>query len=188
MDSLLEKLRAAAPQARDQRDRRRRARLQNRHQVRVASGQKIPDPEEIPEVEEGLMSPDSISTEGLLSPGMQPPTGSEDDIAERAALLLQGMRGSEGTEDAESERRESVRRSRRRENADEERKARRRRREKATSTSEALEDDAIPEEDDEPLIESQTTEASEAYQGGKEKEPTPTMDSSPNREGSEKIP
>jgi cytokinesis protein len=189
MDSLLEKLRAAAPQARDQRDRRRRARLQNRHQVRVASGQKIPDPEEIPEVEEGLMSPDSINTEGLLSPEMQPPTGSEDDIAERAALLLQGMRGSEGTEDAETERRESVRRSRRRENADEERKARRRRREKATSTSEALEGDAIPEEDDEPPRESQTTEASEAYQDGKEKEPTPTtVVSPPSPEGSEKKP
>ncbi|KAH0547938.1 hypothetical protein GP486_008321, partial [Trichoglossum hirsutum] len=43
MDSLLEKLRAAAPQARDQRDRRRRARLKDRHQVRIASGQKIPD-------------------------------------------------------------------------------------------------------------------------------------------------
>ena len=43
MDSLLEKLRAAAPQARDQRDRRRRARLKDRHQVRVASGQTIPD-------------------------------------------------------------------------------------------------------------------------------------------------
>ena len=119
MDSLLEKLRAAAPQARDQRDRRRRARLQNRHQVRVASGQKIPDPEEIPEVEEGLLSPESISTEGLLSPDMQPPNGSEDDVAERAALLLQGMRGSGDTEDADSERRDSVRRSRRRENADE---------------------------------------------------------------------
>ncbi|KAF2238301.1 FH2-domain-containing protein [Viridothelium virens] len=43
MDDLLTKLRAAAPQARDQRDRRRRARLQDRHQVRVASGQKMPD-------------------------------------------------------------------------------------------------------------------------------------------------
>ncbi|KAJ5628405.1 hypothetical protein N7490_010633 [Penicillium lividum] len=33
MDSLLEKLRAAAPQAKDQRDRRRRARLKERHQA-----------------------------------------------------------------------------------------------------------------------------------------------------------
>ena len=189
MDSLLEKLRAAAPQARDQRDRRRRARLQNRHQVRVASGQKIPDPEEIPEVEEGLKSPESISTEGLLSPDMAPPQGSEDDIAERAALLLQGMRGSDGTEDAESERRDNVRRSRRRENADEERKARRRRREKATSTSEPLEGDAIPEEDGEMQTESQTLGVSEADEGEKEKVPTPTtVVSPPSPDGSEKKP
>jgi len=43
MDDLLQKLRAAKPEARDQRDRRRRARLKDRHQVRVASGQKIPE-------------------------------------------------------------------------------------------------------------------------------------------------
>jgi cytokinesis protein len=55
MDSLLEKLRAAAPQARDQRDRRRRARLKDRHQVRIASGQKVPDMGEIPAVEAGLV-------------------------------------------------------------------------------------------------------------------------------------
>jgi cytokinesis protein len=189
MDSLLEKLRAAAPQARDQRDRRRRARLQNRHQVRVASGQKIPDPEEIPEVEEGLKSPESVNTEGLLSPDMQPPNGSEDDIAERAALLLQGMRGSEGAEDPDSERRDSMRRSRRRENADEERKARRRRREKATSTSEPVEGDAIPEEDGEDPMESQTVEASEVDEGEKEQLPMPTtVISPPSPEGSEKKP
>src|SRR3954452_3202186 len=68
MDSLLEKLRAAAPQARDQRDRRRRARLKDRHQVRVASGQKIPDPDEIPEMEDTLQSPDSVITDGPMSP------------------------------------------------------------------------------------------------------------------------
>ncbi len=189
MDSLLEKLRAAAPQARDQRDRRRRARLQNRHQVRVASGQKIPDPEEIPEVEEGLKGPESISTEGLLSPDMQPSVGSEDDVAERAALLLQGMRGSERAEDAETERRDSMRRSRRRENADEERKARRRRREKASSTSEALEGETIPEEDGDAQTDWQTFEASEAVEGRKEKEPIPTtVLSPPSPDGSEKKP
>lgn len=149
MDSLLEKLRAAAPQARDQRDRRRRARLQNRHQVRVASGQKIPDPDEIPEIEESLKSPDSLDS-ALTSPDLVPPReGSEDDIAERAALLLQGMRGADGAEDPDSaDRRDSVRRARRRDNADEERKARRRRREKASSASDPPnEGEAIAEED-----------------------------------------
>ncbi|KAJ3487826.1 hypothetical protein NLG97_g6318 [Lecanicillium saksenae] len=74
MDSLLEKLRAAAPQARDQRDRRRRARLKDRHQVRVASGQKIPDLNEIPEAEAGLKTSNETieeeegSTGGIMSP------------------------------------------------------------------------------------------------------------------------
>ena len=130
MDSLLQKLREAAPQARDQRDRRRRARLQNRHQVRVASGQQIPDADEIPEVEAVLKSPDSVSTDGLMSPSIASPN-SEDDITERAALLRQSMRGGDAAEEGES-----ARRSRRRDNAEEERKARRRRREKANSVSE----------------------------------------------------
>ncbi|KAL2021198.1 hypothetical protein VTK56DRAFT_7385 [Thermocarpiscus australiensis] len=64
MDSLLEKLRAAAPQARDQRDRRRRARLKDRHQVRIASGQKIPELNEIPAVEAGLKG--SVQSPGGL--------------------------------------------------------------------------------------------------------------------------
>lgn len=176
MDSLLEKLRAAAPQVRDQRDRRRRARLQNRHQVRVASGQKIPDPDEIPEIEEGLLSPDSIS-EGLTSPEMVLKVeGSEDDIAERAAMLLQGMRGADGAEDPEAaDRRESVRRSKRRENADEERKARRRRREKASTASEPHEGDTIHEDD----AESQMGVTSPTGDEDSDKLPTPTTVVSP---------
>jgi cytokinesis protein len=153
MDSLLEKLRAAAPQARDQRDRRRRARLKDRHQVRIASGQKMPDMGEIPEVEAGLLSAKStgsgggtedgsVTAEGkmVLSPTTEKDAGGdEDDVAARAALLLQGMRtGKDGVEEGderdEAERRESARRSRR-QTADEERRARRRRREKASSVS-----------------------------------------------------
>ena len=180
MDSLLEKLRAAAPQTRDQRDRRRRARLQNRHQVRVASGQKIPDPDEIPEIEESLKSPQSISSDGLISPEMQTGEGG-DDVAERAALLLQGMRGADGADDAEAgERRDSVRRSRRRDNADEERKARRRRREKASSTAGSqggdAEGDEVPET---PIIE-------EAEEGNEEV--GKVVISPPSPDGSEKKP
>lgn len=195
MDSLLEKLRAAAPQARDQRDRRRRARLQNRHQVRVASGQKIPDPDEIPEVEAGLKSPESVDTEeSLLSPdGPAPKEAGEDDIAERAAQLLQGMRGTNGTEDADSERRDSVRRARRRDNAEEERKARRRRREKASSVSEPQGDsEAIPEEETEvpPVPEVPAAVAAGAENDeDKEKVPTPTaVVSPPSPEGSKTKP
>jgi cytokinesis protein len=155
MDSLLEKLRAAAPQTRDQRDRRRRARLQNKHQVRVASGQKIPDPDEIPEVEESLKRAESAASEGsLMSPEVaivKGPDEGKNDVAERAALLLQGMRGTDGADDGDPERRETARRSRRRETADEERKARRRRRERGgTGASETPGDgDQIPEEGEE---------------------------------------
>ncbi|KAI1497570.1 putative cytokinesis protein sepA [Biscogniauxia marginata] len=131
MDSLLEKLRAAAPQARDQRDRRRRARLKDRHQVRIASGQNIPDLNEIPEAEAGLRSdgtPGPADSEGnpispsLPSPGEAPPGDGEDGLAQRAAMLLQDMRGGDGAEDAEPEQRDSLRKS-----AAEERRARRRR-------------------------------------------------------------
>ncbi|KAK8058435.1 putative cytokinesis protein SepA [Apiospora phragmitis] len=131
MDSLLEKLRAAAPQARDQRDRRRRARLRDRHQVRVASGQKIPDPDEAPDVENGLRS-DGTSVadtngEGPMSPPMLSPSvaseGGEDSLASRAEMLLRDMRGGDGVEEGEGEPREaSIRRS-----AAEERRSRRRR-------------------------------------------------------------
>jgi cytokinesis protein len=157
MDSLLEKLRAAAPQTRDQRDRRRRARLKDRHQVRIASGQKIPDLNEIPEVEAGLQSAKSTGSgrtddEGnLLSPDMLSPMkesrAEEDDVATRAAALLQGMRGDGADDPEDAEKRESLRRSRR-QTADEERKMRRRRREKAqsgTSNGDGAKDDDIPD-------------------------------------------
>lgn len=148
MDSLLEKLRAAAPQTRDERERRRRARLQNRHQVRVASGQKIPDPDEIPEVEDGLKSPDP-TTEDPMSPDLASPKEGNDDVAERAALLLQGMRSNDGADDAEAaDRRESMRRARRRETTGEDRKLRKRLREQTTSMSEAVDGDDNPEAKD----------------------------------------
>jgi cytokinesis protein len=180
MDSLLEKLRAAAPQARDQRDRRRRARLQTKHQVRVASGQKIPEPDEIPEAEAALKSPESVSmsSEGLMSPDMLPPTkeGSEDDIAERAALLLQGMRGTDGADDGEeAQRRDSMRRARRRDNAEEERKARRRRREKASSVSEPSMMEADGDEPGTPIVGGAPREDDEDVEG-KEPLESPKVD------------
>lgn len=142
MDSLLEKLRAAAPQARDQRDRRRRARLKERHQIRVASGQRMPD---LPgaegaegggindgnEVSDNVASIDEPSTTetGLLSPlslGSEPGTTSKDstqiseseDVADRAASMLQGLRDNTDGE----------RSRRRKESAEEERRKRRLRR------------------------------------------------------------
>lgn len=106
MDSLLEKLRAAAPQAKDQRDRRRRARLKDRHEVRIASGQMMP---EIPDALAGvrdedttLLSPTSDTFSEIDIPGRadaaSPPAPllpRGDDIAGRAASMLQGLRSGE---------------------------------------------------------------------------------------------
>lgn len=155
MDSLLEKLRAAAPQARDQRDRRRRARLKERHQVRVASGQKMPDIDG-PEGADGESSnaeanladkPDSTTTDtGLLSPPNPESDGGtisrdssqvseSEDVADRAASMLQGLR--DNTDDGERARR-------RRESAEEERRKRRlRRRNGATGGSKDSADGAV---------------------------------------------
>jgi cytokinesis protein len=141
MDSLLEKLRAAAPQARDQRDRRRRARLRERHQIRVASGQRMPD---IPaaegtegETNDGNDSTNNIAsnddtdaaeTELLSLPILGSDSGAtskdstqiseSEDVADRAASMLQGLR-----DNADGERSR-----RRRESAEEERRKRRLRR------------------------------------------------------------
>ncbi|KAJ5518375.1 hypothetical protein N7453_000797 [Penicillium expansum] len=141
MDSLLEKLRAAAPQAKDQRDRRRRARLKERHNVRVTSGSKPPP--DSGEAEEGADGAEKIANgenndeNGLLSP---PATADEDgkqeaqvsegeDVADRAASMLLGLRSNSDAGGGERQRR-------RRESADEERRNRRmRRRNPATSGS-----------------------------------------------------
>lgn len=141
MESLLEKLRAAAPQTKDQRDRRRRARLKDRHQVRIASGQKIPDLNEIPEVEAGLRSDDSAGPPGADGNPLSPPLSSPDQdgsqgndgLAQRAAMLLQDMRGAGDAESADK--RDSMRKV-----AAEERRARRRR-VKGESGSGVVQDD-----------------------------------------------
>lgn len=166
MDSLLEKLRAAAPQARDQRDRRRRARLKERHQTRVASGQRIPDLTEIAsgEASGGSVDLDNTALNGLSSSAQSPTHG--EDVADRAASMLQGLRrdGGEGDaeegghepdeQDAAAARASSMRVRRRRESADDERRARRSRRGVATKSSEGggpltttttLGEEAIPE-------------------------------------------
>ena len=157
MDDLLQKLRAAKPEARDQRDRRRRARLKDRHQVRVASGQQIPEigvnmADEGEAVEEGetaekanLLSPTSETNESETSIGaITSPTAPSADVADRAAAMLQGLQGPDGLNKDGSL---SVRR--RRESADNERERRRRRRQQATSKASedgGLMSPSIPEE------------------------------------------
>jgi cytokinesis protein len=147
MDDLLAKLRAAKPEARDQRDRRRRARLKDRYQDRVASGQKMPELDELvkPRDDEGgdLLSPVK-SDGGTSSAGSEVPPNSagltteeDEDVADRAEKLLMGL-GAEGEDDLSPVPRESIRMSRRRkEGAEDERSKRRRRRQLALSASEA---------------------------------------------------
>lgn len=129
MDTLLEKLRAAAPQAKDQRDRRRRARLKERHNVRVASGSKPPEDtgeEEKPaEDENGLLSPPVAEEENKSQSETQASEG--EDVADRAASMLLGLRSNS---EAGGERQR-----RRRESADEERRNRRMKRRHPNSQS-----------------------------------------------------
>lgn len=144
MDSLLEKLRAAKPQARDQRDRRRRALLKDKHQVRVASGQAIPDVGDITKnssedegSEKSLLSP-TTATNGEAASDKMDPISEGEDIAERAASMLQGLRGDgDTTESGRPASRDpsgSLRVRRRRESADVERQTRRRRRARESSS------------------------------------------------------
>jgi len=136
MDSLLEKLRAAAPQAKDVRDRRRRARLKERHQVRVASGQKVPDLSGADGGEGSDQAGDAAPTDenDLLSPpttvegeeGTKEQISEGEDVADRAASMLLGLRSNS---DASGERQR-----RRRESADEERRQRRMRRRNGATT------------------------------------------------------
>ncbi|KAI8943625.1 hypothetical protein NX059_001610 [Plenodomus lindquistii] len=169
MDDLLQKLRAAKPEARDQRDRRRRARLKDKHQVRVASGQKIPElginVEDDGASEAGDAEAAGTNAKGksILSPASETadsetstsgnanataPTGSsETDIADRAAAMLEGLQSGTGTT-LNKDGSLSVRR--RRENADTERQRRRNRRQGASSTRTEegglMSPSAIPEE------------------------------------------
>jgi len=129
----MEKLRAAAPQTRATREQRRRARLKDKHQVRVASGQQIPETGENVELENGLLSPTrtEFSEEGGIAEEKDGAGGVSEgeDIADRAANLLQGLRGDgEGGLSEAPSRDESLRVRRRRESADDERARRRARR------------------------------------------------------------
>lgn len=149
MDSLLEKLRAAAPQARDQRDRRRRARLKDRHQIRVASGQTIPDlgdltkGSEDEDGEKSVLSPERVMSGDLAADrtGEMAAISEGEDVAERAASLLQGLRGDADAEARPGSRDGSLRVRRRRESADDEKRTRRRRRGGAGSSSTADSED-----------------------------------------------
>ncbi|KAK5084852.1 hypothetical protein LTR70_007759 [Exophiala xenobiotica] len=149
MDSLLEKLKAAGP-GKDQRDRRRRARLKDRHQDRVASGAQMPEVR----IKDGLeelrgvppLSEGELETPGgNNTPATKGNTSEGEDVADRAASLLAGLR-SKAPEDSS----DGISVRRRRENADEERRARRaRRRTQQTKSSETGDRAMSPDPEDE---------------------------------------
>ncbi len=132
MDTLLEKLRAAAPQARDQRDRRRRARLKDRHQVRIASGQKIPDMADLTKSTDPAPSTSAPlptgNVDGAIDTIPEHDASEAEDVADRAANMLQGLRGDGADGEDGLTAGTGLRVRRRRESADDERKNRRRRR------------------------------------------------------------
>lgn len=194
MDSLLEKLRAAAPQARDQRDRRRRARLKERHNDRVASGQHIPETHEDGEGADAHDAETNASTAnddnsnttetGLLSPpGQETDAGAEGqttesgDVADRAASMLQGLR--DNTDDGERSRR-------RRESAEDERRKRRmRRRNGPTSGSKDSGDGSGLSSIKEPMsppADSTTDSMTEAAEVDERPPSTPTIVVSPDQQ------
>lgn len=135
MDDLLQKLRAAKPEARDQRDRRRRARLKDKHQVRVASGQKIPEIGVNVEDEEGGEDGEGGGEKKDDGDGGEKDEDAGEnkadaDVADRAAAMLEGLQSSSSTP-LNKDGSLSVRR--RRESADTERQRRRNRRQQASS-------------------------------------------------------
>ncbi|KAJ5578900.1 Diaphanous autoregulatory [Penicillium hetheringtonii] len=178
MDSLLEKLRAAAPQAKDQRDRRRRARLKERHNVRVASGQHVPDggvsEEGKAENENAANGNTKTDEDGLLSPSIpedgdantkEAQTSEGEDIADRAASMLLGLRSNS---DAGGERQR-----RRRESADEERRNRRmRRRNGATTGSKDSADGSGLPAVQEPMSPSRTDSIGDQHDDQQSQEPS----------------
>lgn len=136
METLLEKLRAAAPQVKDQRDRRRRARLKERHDQRIASGQQLPDLPVKDGVEESRgiavaerLTEDNLSTDGTSGKG---DVSESEDVADRALRALKEMRSSAPSPGDELDVR------RRRDGADEERKARRMRRRTAHQSTNSV--------------------------------------------------
>lgn len=176
MDALMEKLRAAAPQARDTRDRRRRARLKDRHQVRVASGQQIPETGENVD-ENGMLSPAKTneSEEGGSADGA---TSEGEDIADRAASMLQGLRG-DGEGDGEPPAREgSLNVRRRRESANDERAQRRARRRGAGTSTDTTAQTTITEETESTEKNAEddngTQEVDSKRDSGEDQLPTPT--------------
>ena len=166
--------------------------------MRVASGQPIPDitgpirgESEDPEDDKNVLSPESVtSADSQLERKAELAAISEgEDVAERAANMLQGLRGDgDGADGRPGSRDGSLRVRRRRESANEERRTRRRRTgasggggEDRENTLSPTEPDPIPEEPSDQSTEVEIQQGSEA--------PTPTtVVSPPSPEGTAQKP
>ncbi|KAK3613994.1 hypothetical protein LTR56_027548 [Elasticomyces elasticus] len=101
MDQLLDQLRAAVPQAKATRQQRRQAWLGDKPRERVASGQKTLETGENVDSAAGgdgvLLSPTSaggfLSSEDASTVENGGAASEGEDTADRAAILLQGLRG-----------------------------------------------------------------------------------------------
>ncbi|CAI6333607.1 unnamed protein product [Periconia digitata] len=137
IDDLLKKLRDAKPEAKDKRETRRRALLKDRHRVRVASGQKMPELGiNVNEGETGgegssdaknILSPTSEGSESVDGSSVASPT-SNTDVADRAAAMLEGLQGGVSAVPKDSS---NLAMRRRRDNAEAMRENTRRRRRQA---------------------------------------------------------
>ena len=189
MDSLLEKLRAAGQPSKDQRERRRRRALKEKHQTRLASGQQVPDLPVKESIEEsrGLVTKSDgedggLTEDGASSTGKAASEG--EDVADRALRALKEMRSATPGEGEELDIR------RRREGADEERKARRLRRRTAQQSSMSAQGglkspdlDSVQEGDKRSDIEEEEKKSGdEGLKAGGQATPTPMIIVSPTTE------
>lgn len=140
------------------------------------------------DLEKTIVSPDSTTGgEGTEAKGNEMATISEsEDVADRAASMLQGLRGDVDTESIAGSQSGSIRVRRRRESADDERRARRRRRGAANSgtaddrdatASPGLEtQDMISEEPDERVSTPTTVVSPPSPDGGSRHNPVELSD------------
>ena len=171
--------------------------------MRVASGQQIPETGENVEGDSGLLSPTTeggesettserpSTADGLSEKKTALAAGSVsegEDIADRAASLLQGLRGDEAGDGGVGSvgRDDSLRVRRRRESADDERQRRRAARRRAGNSSvdadpqaqgtinEEIEGDASAPQDELTISSTGAADDSEKPNGDEDKLPTPT--------------
>ncbi|KAK6510748.1 hypothetical protein TWF506_009847 [Arthrobotrys conoides] len=158
MDSLLERLRAAAPDVKNQKEARRRARLRSNHAIRrMASNNSLSGVTDGEEASEGAITPTGEKADPMASlkvisetknapapenlengaPTPQSPTISPpvDDTGSKAAAMLRALRPDAAGSDVDADGEPAATRVRRASTAETDRRSRRERRARATKSS-----------------------------------------------------